>query len=378
MDRGQLAALAVSSLVVLTFSGCSGSGAQMAAPAATAVPSQSSATPSGNSATVPAAATTPASSSVIASLNSATTQAAAIVSPKVVEIQSAGGLGSGEIYDPRGFIVTNFHVLSGGGTSLQPPFTVTLSNGATFNASVAGTDSADDLAVLKINAAGLSPIALGDSSKLQVGQFVLAVGNPLGFAQTVTFGIVSTLNRGVPEGQPAAFLPNLIQTSAPINPGNSGGALVDLQGRLIGIPTLAAQDPQMGGAAQGIGFAIPVNRVIFIANQIVQTGKVANSGRAFLGITPLEITPQVQAQYRLPVNHGVLVFNVVAGGPAAKAGLKQGDIIESVNGKTVNTLADLLDTVASLGPGQQVKLGVLHANGGTSTVTVTLGTLPVS
>ena len=131
--------------------------------------------------------------------------------------------------------------------------------------------------------------------QLHVGQFVLAMGNPLGYQQTVTFGIVSTLGRGLPEGQPAAFLPNLIQTSAPINPGNSGGALVDLYGRLVGIPTLAAQDPEQGTAAQGIGFAIPVNRVRVVTAQIIAHGKVTNSGRAFLGISELDVTPDVQA-----------------------------------------------------------------------------------
>jgi S1-C subfamily serine protease len=195
--------------------------------------------------------------------------------------------------------------------------------------------------------------------------------------RTTTFGIISTLGRGLPEGQLAAFLPNLIQTSAPINPGNSGGALVDLFGQLVGIPTLAAQDPQQGGAAQGIGFAIPVNRVRDVTGQIVAHGKVTNSGRAFLGIWELDVTPDVQSQYGLKVDHGVYVSGTVPGGPAAKAGLKNGDIIVAINGRPVNASADLLDALSSLRPGQKATLQVVDAGGHTRTVTVTLGTLPV-
>ena len=202
----------------------------------------------------------------VAALSDATVNTSALVSPKVVLIQSSAGLGSGEIIDSRGYIVTNYHVLLDGQANQAPPFTVTLSNGKVYKASVAGADANDDLAVLKISAGTLRPITFGDSSKLRVGQFVLAVGNPLGYSQTVTFGIVSTLGRGLPENGPATYLPDLIQTSAPINPGNSGGALVDLGGNLVGVPTLAAQDPEQGGAAQGIGFAIPANRVRFITD----------------------------------------------------------------------------------------------------------------
>ena len=324
-------------------------------------------------------ATSGGSTADLQSLQSATIGTAATVSPKVVEITSASGLGSGEILDARGYIVTNFHVLSGGGATLQPPFAVVLSNGHSYPATVAGTDANDDLAVLRIHAGTLKPITLGNSSDLRVGQFVLAIGNPLGYAQTVTFGIVSTLGRGLAEGQPAAFLPDLIQTSAPINPGNSGGALVDLQGRLVGIPTLAAQDPELGGAAQGIGFAIPVNRVKFIADQIIATGHVANSGRAYLGVQTIDVTQDMQSQYGLPVAQGVAVYSVTSGGPAAKVGLKQGDIIVAFNNVTVTSSSDLLSAIASVKPGQKVALKVVGTTGKstTRTVMVTLGTLPI-
>jgi len=311
-------------------------------------------------------------------LSNATVNTSALVSPKVVLIQSSAGLGSGEIIDSRGYIVTNYHVLLDGQATQAPPFTVTLSNGKVYKASVAGTDANDDLAVLKISAGTLRPITFGDSSNLRVGQFVLAVGNPLGYSQTVTFGIVSTLGRGLPENGPATYLPDLIQTSAPINPGNSGGALVDLAGNLVGVPTLAAQDPQQGGAAQGIGFAIPANRVRFITDQIIKSGRVINTGRAYLGISGQDITPNVQQQYNLQVDHGVLLARVGSGTPAARAGLRVGDILVRVGDTEVISNADLLDALARLQPGQSARIGVVGADGRGRTVTVTLGTLPAS
>ena len=314
----------------------------------------------------------------VAALSDATVNTSALVSPKVVLIQSSAGLGSGEIIDSRGYIVTNYHVLLDAQATQAPPFTVTLSNGKVYKASVAGTDANDDLAVLKISAGTLRPITFGDSSNLRVGQFVLAVGNPLGYSQTVTFGIVSTLGRGLPENGPATYLPDLIQTSAPINPGNSGGALVDLAGNLVGVPTLAAQDPEQGGAAQGIGFAIPANRVRFITDQIIKSGRVINTGRAYLGISGQDITPNVQQQYNLQVDHGVLLARVGSGTPAARAGLRVGDIIVSVGGTQVISNADLLDALARLQPGQSAQIGVVGADGRSRTVTVTLGTLPAS
>jgi S1-C subfamily serine protease len=212
---------------------------------------------------------------------------------------------------------------------------------------------------------------------LACGAVILAVGNPLGYAQTVTFGVVSSLNRGVPGGGPAAFLPDLIQTSAPISPGNSGGALVNLQGQFLGIPTLEAADPQEGGAAQGLGFAIPVDRVSFITQQLIKSGKVTNSGRAYLGIRPADVTAQLQASYSLPINHGVLIEQVEAGSPAAKAGQQSGEIIVGIDGTTVNTTVDLDDAVTRLQPGHKVQLSVVGSDGTSKTVTVTLGPLPV-
>jgi S1-C subfamily serine protease len=190
---------------------------------------------------------------------------------EVVQIQTESGLGSGVIYDTNGNIVTNAHVISGA-TQLA----VTLANGRRFDARLVGSYAPDDLAVISIGAGhGVTPADFADSSKLAVGDIVLAAGNPLGLQSSVTDGIISALGRNVSEGQ-GVVLPGAIQTSAPINPGNSGGALIDLQGQVVGIPTLVAASPQTGSAAAGIGFAIPSNTVTDIASQIIRHGRVVN------------------------------------------------------------------------------------------------------
>lgn len=199
---------------------------------------------------------------------------AAKVKPSIVEVyvtlsNNEAAIGSGVIVDSRGYIVTNNHVVSGA-LSIQ----VVLSNGAKEAAQIAGADPNYDLAVLKIAVpqGGLTVATLGNSAQLQVGQEVLVIGNPLGITQTVTNGIVSALKRSVSEGQGAPTIQNAIQTDAPINPGNSGGALVDLQGNVVGIPTLTAIDPEFNTPANGVGFAIPINRVKTVLPQIIQQG----------------------------------------------------------------------------------------------------------
>jgi len=331
-------------------------------------------------ATAPAA--TPArtvAAPLAVSLEQATQDAAAAASPSIVKIESAAGLGSGVVIDARGYIVTNYHVLAGpqGRVNQQSHYTVTLSTGTSYRATIAGTDAPDDLAVLKINAPTLRALPLADSGALRVGQFVLAVGNPLGYSQTVTFGIVSTLRRTVAENGPATFIPDMIQTSAPINPGNSGGALVDLRGRLVGIPTLAAADPRLGTAAQGIGFAIPSSRVNDIARQIITEGTVTHSGRPYLGVAGLrEVTPAVAAQEGLRVENGMLVERVVRAGPADRAGLRGGDVIVRLDGRPTLSEAAFGDALAHLTPGGRVSV-MVQAEAGERTVTVTLGELPV-
>jgi putative serine protease PepD len=193
------------------------------------------------------------------------------VNPSVVVIETNVGLGSGIVFDANGDIVTNNHVVTG-----STKYTVTLADGQTLPGTLVGTYPAGDLAVIHVTGSNLKPATFGDSSKLVVGDIVLAVGNPLGLQSSVTQGIVSALGRNVPESS-TVTLPNVIQTSAEINPGNSGGALVDLAGDVVGIPTLTALDPQLGNtAAAGIGFAIPSNDVVDVAGQLIASGHVAN------------------------------------------------------------------------------------------------------
>ena len=280
------------------------------------------------------------------------------VNPAVVLIETNAGLGSGVIYDNKGDIVTNAHVV---GTSTT--FKVTLSNGKSYTGALVGSYTPDDIAVVKISATGITPAVFGDSSKLQVGDVVLAMGNPLGLQSSVTEGIVSALSRQVSEPS-GNTLPDVIQTSAAINPGNSGGALVDLQGEVVGIPTLAATDPQLGGSAPGIGFAISSNRARVIADQLIATGHVTNSGRAYLGVS---ITDSAQ---------GVLVAQITAGGPAAKAGIVAGDLILSVGGQATPDTSTLLQIVSTLHPGDTTQVQVQTSSGTKSTLALTLGQLP--
>jgi putative serine protease PepD len=281
------------------------------------------------------------------------------VSPSVVQIEDQTGLGSGIVLDSAGDIVTNNHVVSG-----ATSFTVTSSNGKRYPATLVGAFPPDDLAVIKASGAHLRPATFADSSKLEVGDLAIAIGNPLGLRSSVTEGIVSAFRQAVQEEGGVVTLPSVIQTSAAINPGNSGGALVDIEGRVIGIPTLAATDPQLGGgSAPGIGFAIPSNVVKEITRQIVAHGKVVNSHRAFLGIRVGEA-----------IGKGVIVASVTPGGAAAKAGMRVGDMIMSVDAASIRTIGALSAVLAELKPGERVRIVVEHQNGAKTTLQVTLGT----
>ena len=297
------------------------------------------------------------------------------VRPAVVQVNVATGngnaIGSGVIIDARGYIVTNNHVVNGA-QSLE----VVLFDGTRLPAQLAGTDAADDLAVIKVTPPknGLTTLKIGDSSKLQVGQDVLAVGNPLGITQTVTNGIISALGRSVSEGQGGATIPDAIQTDAPINPGNSGGALVDLQGNLIGIPTLTAIDPEFNTPANGVGFAIPSNRVAFIVPQIIQNGVVTHTGRAVLGIRATSVDASLAAQDNLHVDHGALIGSLVSGGPAASAGLQVGDVIVQIDNKAVNDLSSLTDALLTKNPGDTVAVHIYRGSQ-QLTINVQLGEL---
>lgn len=304
------------------------------------------------------------------------------VQPSVVEIQSTGNqgsaIGSGEILTKDGYIVTNDHVVQG-----YSSYSVQLANGQTLAAQLVGQDAQDDLAVLKINVTNATPISFANSGAVQVGEFAVAIGSPLGLQQSATFGIVSALNRSASEAPsgPAGELTGLIQTSAPINPGNSGGALVDLQGQLIGIPTLGVTDQQTGGVAAGIGFAIPANRVQYVAQQLMANGHLTSTGQGFLGIQGEDVTPQLAAANGLAQQSGVLIVgfaNDTQGvSPAQQAGLQTGDIIVGVNGQTVNSSGDLATVLQGSAPGTKVQFTVVR---GTQqlTITATLGERPTT
>lgn len=352
--NGRFTKLAAAGILgAAALAGCSSSH-HSAAPAGTT--STTSVTATGSAAAAPAGAQ---------ALQQAFVSVIAKVRPEVVEISTTSDLGSGIVYDSRGDIVTNNHVVGSATT-----FSVHLPDGQTVPGTLVGSYPPDDLAVIRVTGAkNLKPATFGDSSTMLVGDFVFAIGNPLGLASSVTEGIVSYNGRQVSEGN-GVVLPSTIQTSAPINPGNSGGALVDLDGQVVGIPTLAAIDQQTNSsAAPGIGFAIPSNTVKRIVPQLIATGHVTNSGRAALGIAGVDAVDPAGN----PV--GVLVQQVQPGGAAARAGIPAGVAITAVNSTKTPTLAVLQNLLAALTPGQKVQVTYLDQNGGRHTVTVTLGQL---
>ncbi|MFZ4280244.1 S1C family serine protease [Streptomyces rhizosphaericola] len=291
------------------------------------------------------------------------------VLPSVVQIDASDSLGSGIVYDDKGHIVTNAHVIGE-----EKSFKVTVATGETvMDASLVSSYPEQDLAVIKLDEVpdALKPVKFGDAERVEVGQIVLAMGSPLGLSSSVTQGIVSALGRTVSEsrsgGGTGATIANMVQTSAAINPGNSGGALVNLRSEVIGIPTLAATDPQLGdSAAPGIGFAIPVSMVRTVADQIIKDGKVTDSGRAALNITGRTV---VDDSYR-PA--GVALVSVDRGGAADEAGLRAGDIITKIGDSEVTTVTSLSEALAGDKPGDKVT--VTYTRGGDSrTAEVTLG-----
>jgi serine protease Do len=259
------------------------------------------------------------------------------------------GLGSGVIVSPDGYILTNNHVVEH-----ATDITVQLKDKRQFKGKVIGADPRSDIAVVKIDATGLTPMKLGDSAKLRVGDLVLAIGNPFGFDETVTMGIVSATGRHNAQIAPPEGYADFIQTDAAINPGNSGGALVNSRGELIGINTAIYSG---NGGNLGIGFAIPVNMARGIMEQILKTGKVS---RGFLGITIQNVTPDLAKAFNLPSAQGVLIGGVSPDSPGAKAGLQKGDVVVGLNGKPVADAQDLRLRVSQTPPGTMVKLDVIR------------------
>jgi Do/DeqQ family serine protease len=256
------------------------------------------------------------------------------------------GLGSGVIVSPEGYILTNNHVIEG-----AQEIEVTLSDSRRAIAQVIGTDPDTDLAILRIQLDRLPVIALGNSDLAQVGDRVLAIGNPFGVGQTVTSGIVSALGRnqlGINTFE------NFIQTDAAINPGNSGGALVDVNGSLLGINTAIYS---RSGGNMGIGFAIPVSTARHVLEGILRDGQVT---RGWVGIEPTTLTPELAETFGLKASEGVVVTGVLQNGPAAHAGLRPGDLLQKVAGQPVRNVGELLTQIAALAPGKAVKLELMR------------------
>ncbi len=256
------------------------------------------------------------------------------------------GLGSGVIVSPSGYILTNNHVVEG-----ADAIEVILNDARRAQAKVIGTDPDTDLAILKIELDKLPIITLGSSDALQVGDQVLAIGNPFGVGQTVTGGIVSALGRnqlGINTFE------NFIQTDAAINPGNSGGALIDVNGNLMGINTAIYS---RSGGSMGIGFAIPVSTAKLVLEGIVTDGQVR---RGWIGVEPNELSPELAETFGVKAREGVIITGVLQNGPAAQAGVRPGDVIASVAGRPVANVSELLTSVAALKPGTASKFGVLR------------------
>lgn len=267
------------------------------------------------------------------------------------------GVGSGFIIDPNGIVVTNHHVVRN-----ATRLTVTLNDGRKLSGRIVGRDPATDIAVVQIEGKDLPTLSLGDSHHLRVGEWVVAIGSPLGLSKTVTAGIVSALNRDVSISERVSF----IQTDAAINPGNSGGPLIDMNGRVIGVNTaIAAQ-------AQGIGFAIPADTVQAIVEQLRTKGTVE---RAWIGVSISELTPERAAQLRQEAEPGVLVQQVVPRGPAARAGLRAGDVLIEVDSRKLEKPTDLIRYLSDKKVGETVSL-LVNRGGQRRTLQVKLGALP--
>jgi S1-C subfamily serine protease len=390
--------VALSTVVLaLAFTGC----ATKTAASTTAPAANTSGSPPATSSSIPPVSVPPGS---VSGIESAVEAVYANTNRSVVNIQvtlapsitnpGGGALGSGWVWDTDGHIVTNNHVVDGA-TSM----TVTFYDGSTVDATVTGTDSDSDLAVIKVNPADvtangiqLQPVTVGDSSQLKVGQLVIAIGNPFGLQGTMTVGFISGLGRLLPASQnavgPSYSIPDIIQTDAAINPGNSGGVLLNDNGQVIGVPSSIATT---SGANEGVGFAIPSGIVKQVVPALIKSGRYDHP---YFGISLTSLTPDLAKAMNLPATQrGALVESVTAGSPADKAGIKAsqkqttingqqvgvgGDVIIAYNGQTVKTSDDLIALLARSGVvGQTATLTVLRG-GQQVQVQVTLGARPTS
>jgi serine protease Do len=276
--------------------------------------------------------------------------------------QRERGLGSGVIISPDGYILTNNHVIDKA-TDIK----VILQDKRQFTGKVVGADPKTDIALVKIDAGGLPTITLGDSSKVRVGDYAFAIGNPFGVGETATMGIISATGRN---GLDIEDYEDFIQTDAAINPGNSGGALVNARGELVGINTAILSGGS--GGNQGIGFAIPINMAKHVMDEILKHGKVV---RGYIGVAIQEVTPDLAKAFNVSAEKGALVGSVESSSPAAKAGLQRGDVITELNGQPISGPNDLRLEVSTMDPGTTVHLKV-NRNGQTRDVTLTLGEAP--
>jgi S1-C subfamily serine protease len=297
------------------------------------------------------------------------------------------GTGSGFVYDNEGHIVTNYHVVEN-----AEQLTVTFADGQTYDAQIVGSDATNDLAVIRIdgNADLPDPLVLGDSDSLQVGEFVLAIGNPFGLEQTLTTGVVSALGRVIESPEDNRFIGEAIQTDAAINPGNSGGPLLDLLGQVIGVNS---QIISASGTSSGVGFAVSASTVGRVVPQLISSGKYAHPwlGVQLLSLTSSNVSALEEAGVKIPVDSGVLVLEAVAGGPADKAGIQggsrvvrvgnyqvpvEGDIITAIDGQALASSQDLtvyMETETTVG--KAVELTIVR-NGEQQVVQVVLGEQP--
>ena len=376
---GQIALAALSLFVAACQGGSNGD--QPAAPPAVASVAPATSSPIAVASSPVAAARSTASGAP--ELASAIRDVAQRVKPAIVQITVEqqvqaeqfdqpftvpAGVGSGVIYDQQGHILTNNHVVDGATTLL-----IGLPDGRSFPGTLVGADPRTDLAVLQISGDNLPVAELGDSRQLQVGDWVVAIGNALSLpgGPTVTQGVVSALGRTIqepssPNGrgqgsqqrQPGPFLFDVIQTDAPINPGNSGGALVDLQSRVIGINTLVAGQAERGIPAQGIGFAIAISTAKPIADALVANGRVVHP---YIGITYAPLNPLTRAQLNISAKAGAVVGQIIAGSPAAEAGLQPRDVIVEVDGQPLEGESGLAKVINSHKVGDTIVLTVIRA-----------------